>query len=82
MPCFWAHYKEAIRPFTSFFKVISGFYMVFVELDRNDYSATWCPHTKEGDFIMFPSYLSHCVKPGKPTPDYPRITIAFNFVGK
>lgn len=50
-----------------------------VELDRNDYSATWCPHTKEGDFIMFPSYLSHCVKPGKPTPDYPRITIAFNF---
>ena len=22
---------------------------------------------------------SHCVKPGKPTPDYPRITIAFNF---
>jgi len=50
-----------------------------VELDRNNYSHIWNPHIKEGDFIMFPSYLSHCVKPGKPTPDYPRITIAFNF---
>jgi len=50
-----------------------------VELDRNNYSHTWMPNIKEGDFIMFPSYLSHCVKPGKPTPDYPRITIAFNF---
>ena len=50
-----------------------------VELDRNDYSHIWKPNVKEGDFLMFPSYLSHCVKPGKPTPDYPRITIAFNF---
>ena len=50
-----------------------------VELDRNNYSHTWMPNVKEGDFLMFPSYLSHCVKPGKPTPDYPRITIAFNF---
>ena len=50
-----------------------------VELDRNNYAHTWYPELKEGDFIMFPSYLSHSVKPGKPTPDYPRITIAFNF---
>lgn len=50
-----------------------------VELDRNNYSHTWMPNIKEGDFIMFPSYMTHCVQPGKPTPDYPRITIAFNF---
>ena len=50
-----------------------------VELDRNNYDHTWYPDIKEGDFIMFPSYLAHSVKPGKPTPDYPRITIAFNF---
>ena len=50
-----------------------------VELDRTGYCHTWSPNIKEGDFIMFPSYLSHCVRPGKPTPDYPRITIAFNF---
>lgn len=50
-----------------------------VELDRNNYSHIWMPNIKEGDFIMFPSYLTHCVQPGKPTPDYPRITIAFNF---
>ena len=50
-----------------------------LELDRNDYSHNWFPDVREGDFIMFPSYLSHCVKAGKPTPDYPRITIALNF---
>ena len=50
-----------------------------IELDRNDYSHHWIPDIKEGDFLMFPSYLSHCVKPGKPTPEYPRITIALNF---
>ena len=50
-----------------------------VELDRNNYSHIWMPNIKEGDFIMFPSYLTHCVQAGKPTPNYPRITIAFNF---
>jgi hypothetical protein len=33
----------------------------------------------EGDFIMFPSYLRHCVYPSPSTPDYPRITISMNF---
>ena len=28
--------------------------------------------------IMFPSYLEHEVKSGRPTPDNPRITISFN----
>ena len=34
---------------------------------------------REGDFIMIPAYLEHEVNPGKPTPDYPRISIALNF---
>ena len=27
---------------------------------------------------MFPAWLEHEVKPGKPTPDYPRISMAMN----
>jgi len=49
-----------------------------VELDRNEYSEQCIPIIKEGDLLMFPSYLSHEVNPGKATPDYPRISIAFN----
>ena len=36
------------------------------------------PDISEGDMIMFPSYLEHEVKAGRPTPDNPRITISFN----
>lgn len=36
------------------------------------------PPVKEGDLLVFPSYLEHAVKPSPPTPDYPRITISFN----
>lgn len=48
------------------------------EIDSNYYSSTWSPKVKEGDLIVFPSYLSHHVEKSKPTPDNPRITIAFN----
>lgn len=37
------------------------------------------PNVNEGDLIMFPSYLKHCVFPVKNQNDYPRITIALNF---
>ena len=50
-----------------------------LELDRNDYSELWRPRISEGDMIIFPSYLSHSVEAGPATPDYPRISIAFNF---
>ena len=50
-----------------------------IELDRNDYDEVWEPNIYEGDLLMFPSWLIHSVRPGPPTPDYPRITIAFNF---
>ena len=36
------------------------------------------PDISEGDMIMFPSYLEHEVKAGRPTPGNPRITISFN----
>jgi len=36
------------------------------------------PDIREGDFIMFPSYLIHSVEPSPSTLDYPRITIAMN----
>lgn len=43
---------------------------------RSDY--TYSPELEEGDLIVFPSHLDHFVRPSQPTPDYPRITIAFN----
>jgi predicted 2-oxoglutarate/Fe(II)-dependent dioxygenase YbiX len=49
-----------------------------MEMKSNRYSERYNIFPKEGDFVMFPSYLSHEVKPGKPTPQYPRITISFN----
>ena len=36
------------------------------------------PEIEEGDIIIFPSHLTHFVAPSEPTPDYPRITVAFN----
>jgi len=36
------------------------------------------PNVREGDIIMFPSYLRHFVPKGIDTPGNPRITIAFN----
>jgi hypothetical protein len=41
-------------------------------------SYKYIPEVKEGDLIIFPAHLSHYVKPSEPTPDYPRITVAFN----
>ena len=37
---------------------------------------------REGDLLMFPSWMEHEVRPGKPTPGNPRITVAFNITVK
>jgi hypothetical protein len=50
-----------------------------LNLKSNNYNSVYTPEIKEGDFLMFPSYLDHYVKPSQPTPDYPRITISLNF---
>jgi len=43
-----------------------------------DYCESYAVDASEGDVIFFPPYLDHKVKSGKPTPEYPRITVAFN----
>jgi hypothetical protein len=49
-----------------------------INIDSSGYGEHHSPKIVEGDFIMFPSYLQHCVYPVKNTQDYPRITIALN----
>tara|TARA_B100000686_G_C16446504_1_gene789762 strand:+ start:109 stop:735 length:627 start_codon:yes stop_codon:yes gene_type:complete len=49
-----------------------------LEFKNHEYYAKSGLYVTEGDFLMFPSYLEHEVKKGKPTPDYPRITMSFN----
>jgi len=49
-----------------------------LEMESNNYRQRYPPKITEGSLIMFPSYLEHYVPKGPPTPDYPRITIAFN----
>jgi len=48
-----------------------------VEFESNNCGEIYVPKVKEGDLLMFPSYLVHRVLPCKKT-DYPRITISFN----
>ena len=49
-----------------------------IDFKSTGYSGHHNPKIEEGDFIMFPSYLEHCVYPVKNTKNYPRITIALN----
>ena len=48
------------------------------ELDGRSTLGKYRPKVREGDCIMFPSWLEHEVRPGRPTPDYPRISMAMN----
>ena len=49
-----------------------------INLKSENYEDRHMPSVKEGSLIMFPSYLMHEVKSFPPTPDKPRITLAFN----
>ena len=49
-----------------------------LEMNCNYYDSRYAPKIREGELIMFPSYLQHYVPKSPPTPDYPRITIVFN----
>lgn len=53
-----------------------------LEMDSNDYDERYCPEIREGSLLMFPAYLEHFVKKSDPTPDNPRISIAFNIIIK
>ena len=48
------------------------------ELDGRSTLGKYRPKVREGDCIMFPAWLEHEVRPGRPTPDYPRISMAMN----
>ena len=62
----------------SFIDPLSNIRCHSLEFKSHEYYPKMYPELVEGEFIMFPSYLEHEVKKGKPTPDYPRITISFN----
>ena len=49
-----------------------------LEMESNYYVERWSPSIEEGDLLMFPPYLSHFVSKSEPTPNNPRISIAFN----
>lgn len=51
-----------------------------IELDSNNYNERYEPQVREGSIIMFPPYLEHYVPKSNPTPDNPRITVAFNII--
>ena len=51
-----------------------------IEMDSNNYGQRYAPSVREGTLLMFPSYLEHYVRKNAPTPDDPRVTIAFNIV--
>ena len=71
-------YDEEEHVSTTFHDPISALRSHSFEMESNYYKESWTPKVKEGDLLIFPSYLSHHVPKSKPTPDNPRITIAFN----
>ena len=71
--------KDKHRPIC-FYDPIEQLRSTSLELASHNYQPDVFLDIKEGDFIMFPSFLKHSVFPSQPTPDYPRITISFNIV--
>jgi hypothetical protein len=51
-----------------------------IELDSNNYNDEYEPQLREGSILMFPPYLEHYVPKSEPTPDNPRISVAFNII--
>ena len=71
-------YDEEEHESTTFHDPISALRSHSFEMESNYYKESWTPKVKEGDLLIFPSYLSHHVPKSKSTLDNPRITIAFN----
>ena len=71
-------YDEEEHVPTTFHDPISTLRCHSFEIESNYYREKWSPKVKEGDLLIFPSYLVHHVEKSKPTPNNPRITIAFN----
>ena len=71
-------FDEEQHTSTTFHDPISTLRAHSFEMDSNYYKESWTPKVKEGDLLIFPSYLVHHVEKSQPTPDNPRITVAFN----
>lgn len=70
-------FDEKIHQVPEFHDPLAQLRNLSVELDRSRCGDVYVPNITEGDLLMFPSYLQHCVPPGKKT-NYPRITLSFN----
>ena len=71
-------YDEEEHTSTTFHDPIATLRAHSFEMDSNYYVDRWSPKVKEGDLLIFPSYLVHHVEKSKSTPNNPRITVAFN----
>ena len=71
-------FDEEVHQSTTFHDPISALRSHSFEMDSNHCKENWSPKVKEGDLLIFPSYLVHHVEKSEPTPNNPRITIAFN----
>ena len=75
---FLSYDKEQHQP-PEFADPLRAMRYLSLEMDSNNCGEIYVPQVEEGDLLMFPSYLQHCVPPGKPT-EKPRITISFNAI--
>lgn len=71
-------FDETVHVPTTFHDPLAALRAHSFEMDSNYYSDRWNPSIKEGDLLIFPSYLVHHVDKSEPTPENPRITVAFN----
>ena len=72
------NYNQEIHNPVTFIDPLMNIRCHSFEMKSHNYQEKINPIINEGDLIMFPSYMPHEVKIGKPTPEYPRITISFN----
>ena len=76
----YLQYDESIHQSVTFVDPLMLIRSHSLEMDSNYYDEKYSPEIREGSLLMFPSYLEHFVKKSDPTPDNPRISIAFNII--
>ena len=71
-------FDPEVHQSTTFIDPLDVVRLSSLEMESNYYRVRYRPKIGEGSILMFPSYLEHMVEKSKPTPNNPRITIAFN----
>lgn len=72
-------YDKNVHTSVQFCDPLGGARFLSPSLSRDYVSGVIDVDISEGDFLMFPSYLQHRVKPQKVS-DIPRVTISFNII--